>query len=402
MSSHDEDRLAGSLRERAGDISASPGDLGQVRDRARGIRRRRRVVRGLTAVVVVVAVALPVTTRLTAGTRADRSGPPAASSQSPDPRDGVFPLTAENAPRSGAPQIDYQQGRTLHRADGSTSRLPAAYSSLTPYRGGILATETTEDGYYIVHLGQDMQELRRSRFDSDLAVSLDGARVAWASFGDRGSTRTLHVDSSGDPSEDMTAPAVGSGDGVHLVGFLDPDKLVYQTYGAKSEVRVLDNGDRRLEGLIDARGTSQRNGLVSGLASYTRADGWCYVVRDVTGRRGDLWRTCDFSLGRFSPNGRYVLAGPAFLNGMGDSEVAVLDARTGAVVAHWQRAGKDSAGVAAQSVWESTTTVLTPYREDGAWHLLRLDLDGRVSEATEPVPAPDADTPAPWTFTVRP
>lgn len=78
----------------------------------------------------------------------------------------------------------------------------------------------------------------------------------------------------------------------------------------------------------------------------------------------------------------------------------MLDARTGAVVAHWQRPRGESA-VAAPSVWESDSTLLTPYREDGAWHLLRLDVDGGVSEAADPVPDSEA-TSAPWTFTVRP
>ena len=204
------------------------------------------------------------------------------------------------------------------------------------------------------------------------------------------------VSGMGEEVAEQALPADGP---VSPVGFVSPEDVVYQTHGAQPQVRVTDlaGNDRVLDGLIAARGTSQAAGLVSGQLSFSD-DGSCWAVRRVS-TDSDLWKTCDYSLGQFSPDGRYVVAGPAYLDGIGNSEIAVLLARTGELVAHWQRP-RDSSGFLTQSVWEDSTNLVTTWFEDGVWHLLRLNVSGEITEALEPVWADMVETP--WTFLPRP
>ncbi len=65
------------------------------------------------------------------------------------------------------------------------------------------------------------------------------------------------------------------------------------------------------------------DGSLSGVTSITDA-GSCSVV---LGRSGDkAWTTCDYTLGQFSPDGKYVIGHPAYRDGIGDGSVAILDA----------------------------------------------------------------------------
>jgi hypothetical protein len=413
MSEHDEQaRLARALHQQAGHVhDSAPIGLDDVRRSARGIRRRRRIASGALA-AAVVAVAVPVGLTVAGTTGPDRPAGPAAaspsSSSSPSPgaepplrpAKGIVPLTARGAERGQAPQVDYLAGATLHLADGSAVALPATYASVTPYRGGFLAAESGDGDYQVTQLDSSLREVSRAAGDAGFALSEDRTEVAWSTVeeeaGGRGVLHRAIASGMGDEVAEQTMPTDRP---VSPVGFVSPEDVVYQTYGEQPQVRVTDlaGKDRVLDRLIAARGTSQATGLVSGQLSFSD-DGSCWAVRRVTSD-SDLFETCDYSLGQFSPDGRYVVAGPAYLDGIGNSEIAVLDARTGDPVAQWQRP-RDSSGFLTQSVWEDSTHLVTTWFEDGAWHLLRLDVSGAITEALEPVRADMVETP--WTFLPRP
>ncbi len=418
MSDHDETRLSRALHDRAHDVSGTHLELDDVRRTARGIRRRRRTVTGLVA-AAVVAVAVPVGITMTGSTGADRPGDPAATpsrpvasappstagttgsapSQTPNP-DGVLPLTAKGAARGSSPQVGYLRGRTVHLAPGSAVELPASYLSVTPYHGGFLAADFAEGEDYVVELDNTYAEVDRQPGSSRFALSADGTRVSWFTEDANGPKGLLHRAIVSGMSDEVIDQKVPGGVQYSPVGFVSSDEVVYQRYDDQPEVWVTDfaGTNRRLDGLLSAGGTSQEDGLVSGMVSASDT-GSCWVVRQVSSGGRDLWKTCDYSLGQFSPDGRYVLAGPAYRDGIGDGEVAVLDARTGEVVAHW-RCSLDGSAFVSTSVWEDGTDVLTPLFEDGSWHLLRLNVSGATTETLDPVTA-DMDH-RPWTFLPRP
>jgi hypothetical protein len=276
--------------------------------------------------------------------------------------------------------------------------LPGTYTDLTSYHGGYLATESGAEGFDVVTLDNTGAEVDRQPGDFRLAVSADGTEVAWLTS-DHRSQAAMHravVSGSSDVVDSRSVPAGTAGG---PVGFVGPGQVVYTTEGEAPEVRLLDfSGDeRRLPGLLAVGGTSPVEPLLSGQVSVDD-QGSCWVVREVpTGR--DLWRTCDFSLGRFSPDGAFVMGHPAYRDGAGDSEVAILDAHTGDVVAHW-RSTRDGQGFAQRLAWEDDDTLLATVFERGSWSMLRLDRDGSVTTALGPEEG-DLDH-GPWSFTTRP
>jgi hypothetical protein len=117
------------------------------------------------------------------------------------------------------------------------------------------------------------------------------------------------------------------------------------------------------------------NGLVAGTTSISDT-GSCSVVLDNTDKQ--LWKTCDYSFDMFSPDGRFLLGGPAYRDGSGDGSVAVLDATT-------TSGGKDalvsdlstaSGAVVVNKVWEDATHYLAVVGQGNKWGVVRIGLDG--------------------------
>jgi len=306
-------------------------------------------------------------------------------------------LTAVDAGRGAPPAVDYLDGRTLHLANGSAVELPEAYRTVTAYHGGFLAVADGEQGPEIVQIDAAGEEISRDPGDGQLAISADGTEVAWLTTEANGSRGTLHravPSGSTDAVDEQAVP----GNAGPPVGFVAPGRLVYQRNGTETQAWLTDfaGDNHRLDGLITVGGVWPADGLVTGMTSVSDT-GSCWVVRDVDSGN-DRWDTCAFSLGRFSPDGRYVVGYPAYRDGFGDTELAILDARDGSVVAHW-RTPASSQGASTQVVWEDSN-LLTTFYEDGAWHLLRLGDDGSVSQALTPVRASEGDNP--WAFPPQP
>ena len=70
----------------------------------------------------------------------------------------------------------------------------------------------------------------------------------------------------------------------------------------------------------------------------------------------EVHRSCDHGYGALTPDGRLLLGGPAYSDGLGDRELAILDAGTGEVLAEWLASGDDT--WVGDAVWESDDTVL--------------------------------------------
>ena len=93
--------------------------------------------------------------------------------------------------------------------------------------------------------------------------------------------------------------------------------------------------------------------------------------------RDRLWQTCNWRLGQFSPDGRYLLGYP-LEDGRGPRSVALLDARNGKVVHAYVAQGRADVFVH-QAVWEDEHTVLASVWDVDHWSVLRLGLDGSRS-----------------------
>ena len=125
------------------------------------------------------------------------------------------------------------------------------------------------------------------------------------------------------------------------------------------------------------------DGRVAGIVSVeddpTKEPGSCSAVLDSTNKQ--LWKTCDFTLGRFSPDGELVLGHPAYRSGEGDSSLAILDADDGTVLVEYIT-DADSQAFVTSTAWDADGTVLGIVRQGTSWHLMRFTSDGQLSHAT--------------------
>ena len=88
-------------------------------------------------------------------------------------------------------------------------------------------------------------------------------------------------------------------------------------------------------------------------------DGSCSGVTDPLAGTKLLWDTCDYSLGAFSPDGRYIVGLAAYSDGPGSPSLSILDATTGEPLVDYRgpKDGRTCIGVD-QAVWEDDDTVL--------------------------------------------
>jgi hypothetical protein len=391
------DDLTRSLREQADRIGGQPIDFDSVRGRARSMQRRRRLAAG-AGVLAAVAVIAPIAVTATGGlSRTDDSVPPATDVPSPTPVGRVTAIAAD-APRGEDPAVPWMDGTVLHQPDGATTDLGTAYHEVTPYDGG----------WAVVDLGEGTTSFldadgnaRQTFTGQSLAVTVDGeslASVLTASAGDQ--DIGLYPVTGVGPGGYLSS--VVSFDGtVDLAGFTGVQEVAYTLTGAQGQsgawVTDWAQDPRRLPGLINVQAASQTSGLVSGMTSIDELEpGSCSaVVVAATGQQ--RWETCDYTLEAFSPDGHYVIGTDDYHDGLGGTTVAILDATDGTVLVEYTTR---DIGFTGSSVWEDSSTVLVTTYQDGLWYVLRLGIDGTVSQALDPVRAGDVDNP--WAFGLRP
>ena len=132
------------------------------------------------------------------------------------------------------------------------------------------------------------------------------------------------------------------------------------------------------------------DGRVAGLISASDGGSFSGVY---SARETLLWKTCDYTLGTFSPDGRYVIGRPANLDGPGDGLVAILDSETGEMVSEFANDEQTQATIG-QAVWETDRTLLATVHQDGAWSLMRLADLGELERVADLEGGDEVDPPA--------
>ncbi|MGZ4437416.1 MAG: hypothetical protein ACXVW6_07240, partial [Nocardioidaceae bacterium] len=386
MSSNDERDLARALHDRSEEMGGHPIGLDAVRADARRIQRRRRVA-GAVVAVAAVAVAVPVGLNLTGGTTTGTGpvtqpsvtvppspsasptpSPSASPSPSPSPSasagDGSIPLAVAGLPTGAPPAVAWIEGRTLHH-DGTTSRLPGAYTDVASYHGGWLAAGNGGAGPTITRIDNTGKVVGTAPGGSFIVASGDGTRIAWVESG------AIHTALASSMSDVENTQAVPPGATAEVVGWASGDVVYTLQDSSGQTVHLTDHTghDRVVPGLINAWGSNDQPGLVAGEISYDTSNGTsCWGATTTSGVR--LWRQCDWALHAFSPTGRYVVGTPSGCDGIGCSAVALLEARTGKVVAAFKSPTQPLA-VSTTQAWEDEGHLLTVVWDGTDWWILR-------------------------------
>jgi hypothetical protein len=401
MSTHDEkDLLTRELRERSADVGGHPIGMDAVRRSARRIQRRRQVVTGAVA-AAVLAVAVP--TALTVADINSTAPGPVAPGPSPtrtvEPRlRGPVAMTLEGLERGDDAHVDYLDRDQLVLADGGTVQLAKEYQEIARHGDGWVAL-SQKDGEFT----RDLLDARGTVTSSapstyGLAVNRDGSHVAYSEVVN-GRQRLL--DASARDTRSVPAPTGGQ---VAPVGYAGPGVLVYRTEGETGQVFVLDekSGTYEIDAnpkLVSASAASEAEGFVAGMIE-SKPDGSCWAV--VSYRTGNqTFNTCKHSLGRFSPNGKYVIGTDAYADGAGARSLAVLDAHNGKVLVQFERKG-DSQLYLGEMVWEDNEHVLAPVVDGLKSQIVRFGVDGSMEAASEPATLDDYELPSPLRLSTQP
>lgn len=384
--------LSRTLAQRADDFARRGGhglDLDQVVSRAGEIRRGRRMRASIVMAAVVLAVGVPVGV----GVLSNDPTRPAPVTPAADPdRSSIW---LDPTIKVGAePQAGYSFDGTLHREDATRSfGSGAEVSSVARITGGFLVAEYASDnGDLVGSFVSDDPDGPEATWPMEGGFAVSPERNVGAyvrrdgtvfAVQDSGS-RTIEIGSlpaapgyqveavvgescSDDPGEESCTIYVGLSDQTESVWALGPDQ----------EPRRVFEGLRNLAGISP-------DGLVAGQVSFNDA-GSCSEVRNP--ENATLWKTCANSLEAFSPDGSYVLAGPAYQDGPGGGQLTILDARTGDVVLDLTTA---QGAWVADGRWEDDGHVVAPVYDNGTWAVLRFALNGSREYATPT--APDNDT----------
>jgi hypothetical protein len=391
-------QLTRELHRRTAGMHDTPLGFDAVRGKATSIRRRRQLATGL-GVAAAVAVIVPTAMFATKGTESNGpmpvTQPPTVSdTNSPTPTStptmGSDPhaLDVSDLPTGPPPgtlvitsgdSAVAESGEALVRwtADGivveAGSRTFGPYPSsfgLVRNSAATAVAWTTDEGEVMAWADGESEPFVLQD------TGLDSVRVGAVTGTDctrQASECTFYVsawDYEADSSQAFTLTSNGD------VGAVDPDRLLISVRDAIDDGRVL--------------GYTEINDLDPSSCSA--------VLDPAESGSRPLWETCKHTLDTFSPNGDYVLASDVYADGIGAGHIAVYDATTGEVLADRMNRGPQMVFYN-DAVWEDETHVLFTAYQDGAWSVVRMNVDGAMEYAI--APQKGGEMRVPWHFATR-
>jgi hypothetical protein len=283
------------------------------------------------------------TTPTTAGT--PTSTPSIAPTPTPLSQASVkVKLDLSKLPAGRAPQVTYLQGRTVRGGAGRDFTVPGKQNILRATRfngsllvilevglGGAELARMDDDTTFAPERLPDVQSLVSSLSEDAVAfatapVNADhtrakGSVVYWEGSSGRRSLKR---------PDDWGSTALGVvGDTVFFKSDLDRDGLTstLSSWDSESGKVTPINSIRSPEG-VNYAGTAAVD-FVAGAAQT-----FCSSLTEIgSGKR--LWRTCEYAVNGFTPDGGTAIGTPDFRNGGSDPLVAALNSKDGSVRRQW-------------------------------------------------------------------
>jgi hypothetical protein len=388
-----DDELRRSLHTQADRIPRIP-DLsrGAIRQ-ARDIRRHRRIARGVAA-AALIAVALPV--GLKVGDAISKT------SREPEPVTPDGPkqvqLDLQTLSAGDEPAVPYLDGRTIV-GDGFEIDVPgkAPIAGIAPVDDGVyVATGDGGAGWPMTRYSTNGDVEGLGTVLNGPVASTDGRWVAYLTgetdeFGNSEGPATLVLmdDDTGEESS-VTLPATA--DAYEVAIHAVADGTVYLSYDDRRSGRAVpmqtwSAGDPALvpvPGDFDTTAVSPDGNVVAELTKVTDFGACSAVVDRAT--ESVLWRTCDYMVNGFTPDGDYVWAVPSNSEGYGPSAIAILDAATGDLVRHYEPAARFQHPITfVDAVFEDDEHLLIQAEQDDGTALLRCEVLTEKCKTAEPL-----------------
>ncbi len=361
-------------------------------DRARRIRLGRRAWAG-AAVLAVLAVAVPVGLQAADSPRAGEPPAPPATQEIEGPRTVDLDLaTMSEGPAPGVPFA--QSGVGFLAGDAGTVDFQGLdWAGYDAWGDTAVVTESYDAGgaLYRYDPTTDMQT-RDVLVEVDTSGVLTSADHRWLAYAETGEDRATTTITVADAETGASGRVEVAGGTIELLNVVDG--IVYWQSGGNgmlhswSPVGESSTHDYRAT-MVSDDGT---------LASAVTRDTDVTQCRTLVELASDevRWRTCDWTPEAVSPDGRWVYATPAYADGYGPVEVAVLDAETGEVVRTVGFGTGEDVGFFRDAAWESDDAVLLQVEAAGQAALVRVTVaTGEATTAMQPVPYTGLDDPDP-------
>lgn len=371
-----EEQLSHDLERRVRDLDDVAFSLTDVRGRALSIRRRRRLT-AIGVVLAALAVALPVALLTAPGSTRSDAPPVTTTSLGPSP-----------TPGTASPPVASVSGRRLTRTDGTTLQLPQRFQEVALLGDGVAGVgDIPGGGLSVSVIDTAGRTILSSVSDTGIATDVAGTTVAWVVGGEMmvagpdGASQSLGAVAATAVPITVTGtchPVSVGGDGTPVPSG-PGDCQVWFDAGAGSgdSARIIDEtgtvsgvGFTSVTRLQDAG----ENGVLA-VSVQGPTGAACSEVQDRDGAR--LARTCAFSLGRFSPDGRHVVGIVPGIDGNGSTSVAILDTATLRQVARYEVPD----GFVGQAVWVDDESLAVTSYDGGHWWCDTLATDDAVDAA---------------------
>ncbi len=387
---NDTNELGQALRRQAQDIDGSGHalTLDEVQVRARSIRRRRTA---LTGAVAVVALALAIPAGIAVNDRLNDTVPRPVPAITPTPSPTPTPTPdASSAPNevtldaavtatSGPISVPALYDRTIYLPGGGTVAVQHDYQQFAAFGDGWVGLrEDTDETGLIDFLDAAGQVTGSESSTYSFAVTRDHSILSYVTK----SGKIMVVAVGGDP---IVLDKLPGGQGYHAVAMYGSGRCLEAEGDGCVVYANPDGGDKAMfgssHGITDtAFGLMTVDGLapdyrVAGKISGTR-DGSCSAVFTANGVKA--MRTCDFTLGEFSPDGAQIIGHEAFNFG-GPSFLNILDANTGKPSTTYLNS--DRAGLL-YSTWDVDGTVIGLLYQGDSYFLMRMTADGQLSHTS--------------------
>jgi len=392
--------LSRELEDRTRAMDGSMLHLADVKGRARAIRRRRTAT-AVAGVAAAVAVIVPSVSLMSHSNGKPEPGPATQTpSQTQTAKDGHQPptgvLDVSDLPTGEAPVIDFLQDGVLHRADGSSVDIETQkpVSAFAVLKDGSHVWQTADDQGHVSVQIQSSEGDYSAPVPSTFGLSVSRSHDAAAWVKPDGQVMVFTVGASeprtlGDPlpaSDGARISAFGQDDCIQ-----DYCSVFVNVSGGNDPWQPWEVADYATRPFTDGQMMTVADlsgGVFIGYTKITET-GSCSVLWGGGEFQG--FDTCKHTLVEFSPDGKLVLADPAYHDGIGNGVIGMYDLN-GKLL--WDRHSTEQAQSFYNGAqWEDATHVLAPVFQDNTWSLVRFASDGSMEYAVPPTPGKDMGNP---------
>jgi hypothetical protein len=275
---------------------------------------------------------------------------PSAPKTTPPPKTTTAPISGptqvklklSDLPKGRAPQMTYLVDREVRGGAGYPEAIPGNGVIVRIARLGVavLAVQTKDAGTELLRV-RYATDFDRIPDVSSLVTTADGSGAAYAttlrrSTGGALKGSTVYAEAGAPSPYRLSLPNAWE---VRVLAFIDrtvyfrsTDKEVGSTHKLYAWVPG-KSAAREVKTVSSPTGLSADASVAASLTSTTAYGTCSALVRVATGK--SLWRTCDYLIRGFTPDGSVALVEPPDADGYAPTFVAALDRTSGSLLREW-------------------------------------------------------------------